>query len=102
MAQWVRVATTSELPAGSSKEVEVDGRVVALFNVSGRILAMDGICPHQGGPLVEGEIEGSSVTCPWHGWQFDLESGRNVYDPSLAQCTYEAKVEGADIFLSLS
>lgn len=100
MPQSIRVASESEIPAGSAKEVEFDGRVVALFNVGGRIHAIDGICPHQGGPLAEGELDGCVVTCPWHGWQFDVASGENVYDKSLRQDSYEVKVEGGEVFLA--
>ena len=48
------------------------GRVIALFNVDGTFYALDGVCPHQGGPLGQGTLEGCIVTCPWHGWQFDV------------------------------
>jgi nitrite reductase/ring-hydroxylating ferredoxin subunit len=101
MSKFIRVANQSELPIGSSKEVELDGRLVALFNVDGQIHAIDGVCPHQGGPLADGGLDGTIVTCPWHAWQFDVISGRNMYNPSLKQKTYEVKVEEGDIFLAL-
>ena len=100
MAQFVRVVALSDVPAGSCKEVEFDGRVVALFNVDGQIHAIDGICSHAGGPLGEGELNGSVVTCPWHGWQFDVTSGQNVRSSSLRQCVYQVKVEGGEILLA--
>src|SRR5437763_370712 len=74
MAGFVKMATMSELPPGSAREVEHDGRIYALFNVDGVISAIDGICPHQGGPLAEGPVEGTTLTCPWHGWQFDVRT----------------------------
>src|SRR5690349_4369608 len=77
MPGFVKMATLEELPPGGSKEVEHDGRIYALFNVAGRISAIDGICPHQGGPLAEGALEGADVTCPWHGWQFDVKTGQS-------------------------
>jgi nitrite reductase (NADH) small subunit len=102
MAQFVRVAKEEEVPVGSSKEVELAGRVVALFNVGGRISAIHGICPHAGGPLGEGALEGNVVTCPWHGWQFDVTSGRNSYNPTCVQDVFEVRVEGGEILLALS
>ena len=101
MPEFVRVAKESELPAGAAKEVELQGRVVALFNVGGRIHAIDGTCPHAGGPLSEGELNGTTVTCPWHGWQFDVTTGRNAYNASCVQKSYEVKVEGGEILLSM-
>jgi nitrite reductase/ring-hydroxylating ferredoxin subunit len=101
MSEFVRVAAESELPIGSSKEVELQGRIVALFNVGGRILALDGICPHAGGPLSEGIVEGQTVTCPWHGWQFDLATGQNVVNSKCVQRCYQVRVEGGEILLSL-
>ena len=101
MAEFVRVAAASDLPVGSSKEVELQGRVVALFNVDGKIFALEGICPHAGGPLSEGMVESGIVTCPWHGWQFHLANGQNVYNSKCTQPCYEAKIEGGEIFVSL-
>ena len=101
MPEFVCVAKEGELPAGSSKEVEVQGRLVALFNVGGKVLALDGVCPHAGGPLGEGTVEGTVVTCPWHGWQFDLTTGQNVYNSKCVQHCYEVKTEGGEILLSM-
>jgi nitrite reductase (NADH) small subunit len=101
MAEWVKMATLAELPPGGAKEVEHDGRIVALFNVDGVISAIDGICPHQGGPLAEGELEGSVVTCPWHGWQFDVRTGQNCLGGRVKQPVYEVKVEGHDVLVAV-
>ena len=100
MAQFVPVAKLDDFPAGSCREVEFDGRVVALFNVCGQIHAIDGICAHAGGPLGEGELNGSVVTCPWHGWQFDVTNGQNVRCSTLKQCVYQVKVENGEILLA--
>jgi nitrite reductase (NADH) small subunit len=81
MSRFVKLATLDELPVGSAKEVEFEGRIYAIFNRDGVISAIDGICPHQGGPLAEGHIEGTIVTCPWHGWQFDVQSGKTPMGP---------------------
>jgi len=100
MTQFLRVARVDDVPSGSCREVEFDGRVVALFNVGGQIHALDGICPHAGGPLGEGELNGSVVTCPWHGWQFDVTSGQNVRSSTLKQRLYQVKVENGEILLA--
>jgi nitrite reductase/ring-hydroxylating ferredoxin subunit len=101
MAEFVRVAKESDVPAGSAKEVELNGRVVAIFNLGGKFHAMEGICPHAGGPLAEGTVEGTVVTCPWHGWQFDLTNGQNVYNSKCVQHCFEVKIEGGEILLAL-
>jgi nitrite reductase/ring-hydroxylating ferredoxin subunit len=101
MAEFIRVAKEIDVPAGSAKEVGLNGRVVAIFNLGGKIHAMEGICPHAGGPLAEGTVEGTVVTCPWHGWQFDLANGQNVYNSKCVQHCFEVKIEGGEILLAL-
>lgn len=101
MPGFVKMATLAELPPGSSKEVEHEGRIFALFNVDGRISAIDGICPHQGGPLAEGPLDGTTVTCPWHGWQFDVQTGKTPLSGKLCQQVFEIKIEGEDVYVSV-
>ncbi|MFN3485154.1 MAG: Rieske (2Fe-2S) protein, partial [Planctomycetota bacterium] len=67
-AKWVRVASTDELAPGQVRKVEVDGQELALYNVDGKFYCTSNICPHQGGPLDEGMLEGSQIVCPWHAW----------------------------------
>ena len=76
MSNWIRVAAEQELLPGSCGEYIAGQRIIALFNVEGRFYALDGICPHQGGPLGKGSLAGCIVTCPWHGFQFDVTTGR--------------------------
>jgi len=101
MPSFVKLATLDELPPGSMKEVEVEGLVIGLFNVGGEISAMDGICPHQGGPLVEGDLEGCKVTCPWHGWEFDVRTGRTSVGPKIVQTIYPVKISENDILVEV-
>ena len=101
MPKFVRLATLEELPLGAAREVEFEGRVYALFNVDGQISAIDGICPHQGGPLADGPLEGTTVTCPWHGWQFDVRTGKTPLGPKIKQTVYEVKVEGQDVLVGV-
>lgn len=101
MGQFVKLASLEELPAGSAREVEHEGRIFALFNVGGEISAIDGICPHQGGPLAEGMVEGTIVTCPWHGWQFDVKTGQSTLGKDLRQSTFPVKVEDGSILVEV-
>ena len=80
---FVTVATTEEIPPGQAKLVEVNGNEIALFNIGGEIHAIDNNCTHVGGPLCEGEISGSEVTCPWHGAVFDITTGRALGPPAM-------------------
>jgi nitrite reductase/ring-hydroxylating ferredoxin subunit len=101
MPGFVKLATLDELPEGVAKEVEHDGRIYALFNVGGAISAIDGICPHQGGPLAEGELAGTVVTCPWHGWQFDVRTGQSPLMARVRQPVYEVRIEGRDVLVAV-
>lgn len=101
MAEFVKVAKKSEVPVDTGKCVEVNGREIALFNVEGKIFAIYHVCPHQGGPLAEGGIEGSVVTCPWHGWQFNVTTGVCTFNESVKQPIYSVKEEGDDILVQI-
>ena len=97
MAQFVKVASLSELAAGTGKAVEVEGKSIALFNVNGKVYATDNTCLHQGGPLGEGMLEDDVVTCPWHMWQYNVRTGENLEDSMLKVDTYPVRVSGDDI-----
>ena len=101
MPQFVKLATLDELPPGGSKEVEHGGRIYALFNVDGIISAIDGLCPHQGGPLADGPLDGTYVTCPWHGWQFCVRTGKTTLNTKLRQPVFEVRVEGHDVLVGV-
>jgi nitrite reductase (NADH) small subunit len=101
MSEWHRVANVADVPPGTSKELATSGRIVALFNVDGTYHAMDGVCPHAGGPLGEGVLRGSVVTCPWHGWQFDVTTGRHCLNARIEHTRYPVKVEGDGVFVEL-
>ena len=101
MPRSVRVAAVSDVPRGTSKEVLADDQVVALFNVDGKYYALDGVCPHAGGPLGEGMLRGTTVTCPWHGWQFDVTNGQNCLNARLSHKCYAVTVEGDDVWVEI-
>jgi nitrite reductase (NADH) small subunit len=101
MSQWVNVASVDEIPPGSGKELAALGRVIALFNVDGTFHALDGVCPHAGGPLGQGLLTGNVVTCPWHGWQFDVTSGRHCLNANLEHTAFRVKMEGDRVLVEL-
>ena len=98
--QRVRVAACSEIPSGSAKVVVACGRVVALFHLDGAFFAVDNTCPHRGGPLAEGVLEGRVVTCPWHGWKYDVRTGEMTMNPAARVNCYQARVESGDVQVS--
>ena len=98
MADYVKVATTSEVEPGQSRLVEVKGKPIALFNVDGKFFAVDNTCTHRGGPLAEGAISGHEVTCPWHGARFDVRTGEVAGPPAQkGVARYGVRVTGADV-----
>ncbi len=102
MSDWIRIADASECPPGGSIERVVDGRMVALCNVDGAWHAIDGLCPHQGGPLGMGRLCGTTLTCPWHGWQFDVGTGRHKLSATVRQTVHEVREEGGAVFVRLA
>ncbi|RJF69745.1 Rieske (2Fe-2S) protein [Rhodopseudomonas palustris] len=104
------VATVDQIPAGERLVVTVEGREIGIFNVDGEYLAVGNRCPHEGASLCKGRLtgvieasepgsyrvsrRGEMVRCPWHGWEFDLRTGRSWCDPSRTKVkSYELKVE---------
>ena len=102
MANFVKAADVHDVPPGSGKCVTVEGKEIALFNLDGTFHAIDNTCLHRGGPLAEGELEGTIVTCPWHGWQYDVTTGINILDDAEGGVQhYDVKVEGDDVLIGL-
>lgn len=99
MPAFVKVAQVSEIPPGKVKEVEVAGKKIALANVDGAFYAIDNVCLHRGGPLAEGYLEGELLECPWHGWQWNVETGECSFNPAVKVPIYEIKIEGEDILI---
>ncbi|HTT61293.1 MAG TPA: Rieske (2Fe-2S) protein [Bryobacteraceae bacterium] len=97
----VKVASLSQLPPDSVTEVSVGNNIYALCKVAGRVTALSGTCLHRGGPLGQGTLHGHYVVCPWHGWEWDIETGANDFDPSQKVPTYAVHVEGDDVLLEV-
>ena len=101
MPHRVKIAVRSEVPPGTGRVVVALGRVLAVFNLEGSFHAVDNSCPHRGGPLGEGFLKGCVVTCPWHGWQFDVRSGISPLNPRHAVRCVPVEVEGENLFARL-
>ncbi|GAC1624161.1 MAG: non-heme iron oxygenase ferredoxin subunit [Candidatus Acidiferrum sp.] len=99
---FVRAANVGEIPIGTIREVQVEGKAVALANVAGHLHAIDNSCVHRGGPLGQGPLEGNVVTCPWHGWQYDVTSGMGVHNTTAKVGCYEVEVRGDEIFIKMT
>jgi len=97
MNDEVTVAKIHDLKPGECKMVEAGGREIALCNVDGTFHAIDNVCPHQGGPLGEGIMEGKEIVCPWHGWRFDVTTGQCGSIPTIRNDVFECTVEGDDV-----
>ena len=97
----MKVATKEEIPLGTGKIIEVNGKTIALFNCEGTFYAIENFCKHQDGPLGEGILSGTNVTCPWHGWGYDVRTGECVTDPSVKVQAFNVKLDGEDILVSV-
>lgn len=97
----IKLADLEDLQPGTGKVVEAGGQTVALFNCDGTFYAIDNGCRHRGGPLGEGELDGTIVTCPWHGWRWDVTTGASVANPSVMLGCYRVTVEGGAVWAEL-
>lgn len=101
MSKFVKVATVDEIPAGGSKLIEIGMVRIALFNLDGDLHAIEDVCTHDGGPLVEGEVvNGCQVICPRHGARFDIRTGAALSFPAFeATNTYAVQIDGNDVLV---
>jgi nitrite reductase (NADH) small subunit/3-phenylpropionate/trans-cinnamate dioxygenase ferredoxin subunit len=98
---FLRAVRRDEVPAGAIREIQIDGKTFALANVDGKFYAINNTCLHRGGPLGQGELEGKVVTCPWHGWQYDVTTGKVTMNPSVGVECYAVEVRGDDLFVDV-
>lgn len=101
MPEFVPVVSVAEVPEGRGVTVGKRGRMIAVFNLNGEFLALDGACPHKGGPLGDGYCENGKVYCPLHGWQFDIRTGACVDFPDKPAQKLECRVAGEMIEVAL-
>jgi len=98
----VKVAQVSQVASGTGTVVSAEGRAIAVFNVGGTFYALANECTHMGGPLGKGRLDGTTVTCPWHGSQFDVTSGEVKKGPARRPvATYPVRVQGDDVFVQI-
>jgi nitrite reductase (NADH) small subunit len=102
MSEWVKLCRRADLPAeGQAKEFRIHGLTLCVATIEGRPLALDNVCPHRGGPLAEGTIEGGKVVCPWHQWEFDLATGVASTSAEVKALTYALRIEGEDVLVEI-
>ena len=99
---FVKVCAVSEIPRDSVTEAVVGEYSYAICNIAGEIHALEGICPHAGGPLGQGTMLENTIMCPWHGYEFDPRTGENVDNPFLRVEKVAVKVEGGDVFIEVN
>lgn len=103
MSDWISVASLSELPPGTMRRVEIEGRWIVVGRARDlRVFATDLLCPHRGGPLDEGSIVGDLVVCPWHMWEFEIESGRCTRFPEVRAKMHETRIDAETVFVRLT
>jgi len=95
---FVKVGSLAKLPPGSVMEVHVGDGTYAVCNARGEVHAVDGICPHAGGPLGQGTLHGTTLVCPWHAWEFDCRAQGD----GVILAKFPTKIEGDDIFIDVS
>ena len=101
-ARRIKVAAVGDVAAGQGAVVEAEGKSLALFNVDGAWYAIDNTCPHRGGPLGEGDLEGRVVTCPWHAWRWDVTTGANVNNPVVRVACFPVAVENGAVYVEVA
>jgi nitrite reductase (NADH) small subunit len=102
MSEFRKVTTVQELPPpGEAREFNVGNQTICIANENGIYSAMDDVCAHRGGPLGQGIVDRGRVVCPWHGWQFDLKTGKSDQSAMLGVEIYELKLDGDDVLVKL-
>lgn len=102
MAKWIDACNESDVPPGQKKCVDVEGFAVVLCNVGGKLIATANICPHAGMPIGDGDLHGPTLTCPYHGYTYNVQTGQNIDDPSdMALTRFAVRCEGGRIEVEL-
>jgi len=102
MPTYTKLTTESELPPlDEAKEFPCGAKIICIANVNGTFSAMDNVCPHRGGPLGQGMIEGGKVVCPWHGWAWDARTGAAEQDPAAKVAIYPLKIENGHVLIEI-
>lgn len=96
----IRIASVHDVPPGTGRAFALPRYDVALFNVDGEFYALENSCPHQGGPIADGWLESGTITCPWHGWCFDVRSGKMTLGDFARVRRFELVRAGDDLYVS--
>src|SRR5271155_4889709 len=96
---FVKAASVEAVPPDTVIEADINGTSYAICNIGGQIRAYEGICPHAGGPLGQGNIDSGNLICPWHAWEYDALTGVNTFDDSCKLAPFPVKLEGGDILI---
>ena len=96
------VGRIDDFAPGGGKMVDVSGRHVAIFRLGDDFFAIDNLCLHHGGPLCEGQIVNEVVTCPWHGWSYEIRTGTLVQDPHVGVSKHEVRIDGDLVHVRLT
>ncbi|MCA8987378.1 MAG: Rieske 2Fe-2S domain-containing protein [Planctomycetaceae bacterium] len=101
MSNFVRVCSVDELTDGAGREYAVEGQMLALFRIGDEVFAMDGLCPHAGGPIGTGTLRKDVVTCPWHGWQLNVRTGQHCLSANIKANTFPVEIRDGEVFVEL-
>jgi nitrite reductase/ring-hydroxylating ferredoxin subunit len=96
-----KVCSVADVPAGAVAEIFVEGTPYAICNVDGKLFCVDGTCPHAGGPLGQGTLEGNRLMCPWHAWEFDCRTGLIDSDEDMSISTYPVTVQQGEVLVDI-
>ena len=97
----VKIAAVQDIPTGQGRVLDVAGQSLAVFNVDGAFYCIDNLCPHRGGPLGEGDLEGKIVLCPWHAWRWDVTTGFNVNNPAVKVACFPVTIDNESLFVDM-
>ncbi len=102
MAEFVKICKESDIKNGQTKALDVKGKRIAIINFNSKFYGIDALCTHAEGPLEDGEVKDFVVTCPWHGSQFDIRTGKVNLGPAIDSINiYEVKIENGEVFVLL-
>ncbi len=101
MGEYVEAARLEQIPETEGLVVDLRGQQIGLFRVDGQIHAINNLCPHRGGPLAEGQRDGSRITCPWHAWSFELTSGACTFNESIKVECFPVRIERDKVLVEI-
>jgi nitrite reductase (NADH) small subunit len=99
---FFRAARATDIAPGQIREIRLEETTIAVANVGGQFHAINNTCLHRGGPLGQGAMQGSVVTCPWHGWSFDVTSGKVAGSQTVGVACYSVELRGEDVYVDIN